>query len=75
MASKKVNYEQSMNELEVIVERLESGEMSLEAAIAAYERGMKLVKSLDVLLGDAKRRVEILTKDGEEPFDEEEAET
>ncbi len=73
MAAKKQNYEQAMAELEAVVAGLESGEMPLEEAIAAYERGVKLVKTLDQLLGDAKRRVEIFTKDGEKPFDAEEA--
>ena len=70
-AKKKGGYEQQMAELESIVEQLESGELSLEDAMKAYEKGVAVAKTLETLLGDARRKVEILTKEGEEPFEAE----
>ena len=70
-AKKKGGYEQQMAELESIVEQLESGELSLEDAMKAYEKGVAVAKTLETLLGDARRKVEILTKEGEGPFDAE----
>lgn len=64
MAAKKQSYEQAIQELEQIVQKLESGEMPLEDSIRAYERGMALSKHLEGLLGDAQRRVTLLTQDG-----------
>lgn len=71
MPAKKASYEQQMMELESIVARLESGELPLDEAMKAYEKGMQLTKSLESMLGDARRKVEIWTKDGEAPFDTE----
>lgn len=74
MPPKKRSYEQQMEELEGLVSALESGALPLEDAMKAYEKGVGLVKALEGMLGDARRRVEILRKDGEEPFEGEEGE-
>lgn len=73
MPAKKKSYEQQMEELEALVARLESGELPLEDAMKAYEKGVALVRALEGMLGDARRKVEILTKNGEEPFEGEDA--
>lgn len=71
--AKKLQYEEAIQEMETIVSQLESGDLPLEEAIAAYKRGMDLSGKLEKLLGDAKRRVTILTPGGEEaPFGGEE---
>ena len=43
-AIENLNFEDSLKELEEIVERLENGQGSLEDAIAAYERGSMVKK-------------------------------
>ena len=51
-------FEQAMKELEAIVGRLEAGDVSLEASIAAYERGELLKKRCESLLRAAETRIE-----------------
>lgn len=60
--------------LEQIVERLESDDIDLEDALAAFEDGVKLSRELTASLTAASRRVELLLRqeNGEftlEPFD------
>ncbi|MGE0081769.1 MAG: exodeoxyribonuclease VII small subunit [Thiohalomonadaceae bacterium] len=52
--------EQSMAELEAIVERMEHGELSLEQALADFERGVQLSRSCHQALGEAEQKVRLL---------------
>jgi exodeoxyribonuclease VII small subunit len=52
----------ALGALEAIVSRLESGELSLEEALQAFEDGIGLVRLLDRRLNEAERRIEILTR-------------
>ena len=64
MADKKdKKFDQSMAELEAIVARLEAGELPLEEALAAFEAGVALVRTLNQRLSEAEARVELLTRD------------
>jgi exodeoxyribonuclease VII small subunit len=60
--------------LREVVKKLESGELSLEQALAAYEEGVQLARKGQQLLATAEKRVEILVSaaGGVEtvPFDE-----
>jgi exodeoxyribonuclease VII small subunit len=70
----KIDFEKALGELENIVQRLESGDTSLEGAIEAYERGVLLKKHCEGKLRDAQLRVEKIEKDGTlspEPLDKE----
>ena len=51
-------FESAMRELEGIVHELEAGDTGLEAAIASYERGVKLKKFCEDKLRQAELRVE-----------------
>ena len=67
-------FERALEELEGLVERLEAGDLSLDAAVAAYERGMALLGSCTRRLAEVERRIEILSRraDGScqtEPFE------
>lgn len=53
-------FNQAMGELNAIVGRLESNTMDLEESLAAYERGVVLLRSLQVRLSDAQQRVDVL---------------
>ena len=48
--------------LEAVVNALESGQLSLEDALRAFEEGVVLVRALDEQLNQAERRIELLTR-------------
>tara|TARA_B100001093_G_scaffold460298_1_gene474005 strand:- start:6 stop:248 length:243 start_codon:yes stop_codon:yes gene_type:complete len=52
------SFEESLAELEDIVDRLESGKGSLDEAIKAYERGSKLKRHCQTKLDEARMKVE-----------------
>lgn len=57
-----MSFEQALEGLESIVERIERGEVGLEESIAEYERGVALIKRCREILGRAEQRVEELNK-------------
>jgi exodeoxyribonuclease VII small subunit len=61
------NLEQSLEALEALVERLESGELPLAAALEEFERGVQLTRRCQAALKAAEQRVEILLKGDSEP--------
>ena len=75
MAKKKIenlSFEESLTELENIVQSLEQGELSLEASMTLFERGLGLSQLSQLKLQDAEQKIKILLeKNGEqqlEPF-------
>jgi exodeoxyribonuclease VII small subunit len=88
MAKKKVaksksderSFEQSLGELEQIVADLEGGELGLDEALEAYEKGVRRLKQCQARLEAAERRIELLsgvdaegnpvTRPLDEPMDE-----
>lgn len=59
-------FEQSLQELETIVNHLESGDVPLEAALAEYQKGMAISKTLQVTLRNAEKTLaKIVTDTGE----------
>jgi exodeoxyribonuclease VII small subunit len=62
---KKLSFEEAMNQLEEIVERLEEGDVPLEEAIAIYKEGMELSKLChDKLKNVEEQLAQIITEDG-----------
>ena len=57
--------EESFAALEEIIKSLENGGGTLEEAFASYEKGMKLVKSLNSQMDDVEKQIMILNE-GEE---------
>ena len=55
-------FEDTLAELEGIVQRLEKGELPLEDSLAAFERGIGLVRALSQRLTEVEQRVEVLLK-------------
>lgn len=53
-----LGFEAALAELETIVRDLETGKISLEESIAAYERGMVLKSHCEVKLRDAKMKID-----------------
>jgi len=54
--------EKSLEELEALVARLESGDLPLEQALKEFERGVKLTRQCQTALQEAEQKVEILLK-------------
>ena len=71
--AKSVDFEQSLGELEAVVDRLEHGELPHDEALKQFERGIELARGCQDALKHAEQRVEILlqkTPDAEpEQFD------
>jgi exodeoxyribonuclease VII small subunit len=58
-------FEDALHDLEDTVQRLESGELSLEDALVAFERGVGLVRVLNEKLAAVEQRVEVLMRDSQ----------
>ncbi|MCC5795420.1 MAG: exodeoxyribonuclease VII small subunit [Chromatiales bacterium] len=52
--------EKSLADLEAIVERLESGELTMDKALKEFERGVRLSRECQTALKEAEQRVQIL---------------
>lgn len=70
MAKKKLenlSFEESLNELDTIVQSLEQGDLDLEESMALFERGLTLSKLSQNKLQAAEQKVKILLdKNGEQ---------
>ena len=80
MAKKEVKqqdptFEEAISQLEELVEIMESGELSLDDSLQAFEKGVKLTRICQKSLEEAEQKVRILSEnklDSElEPFDSE----
>ena len=60
MAKKTPQLEQSLDSLEALVERMESGELTLEESLQAFEQGVKLTRECQRALSQAEQKVRIL---------------
>ena len=72
------DFEQSLMELEALVQKLEQGDVPLEEALKTFERGVALTRQCQTALRTAQQNVEVLlSKNGQETvesFDDEEDE-
>jgi exodeoxyribonuclease VII small subunit len=55
------SFEDTLTELETLVDTLEEGELTLEQSLAAFERGVKLTRTCQKALDEAEQKVRILT--------------
>lgn len=55
-----VDFEQAINELNTIVEKMEHGELTLEQSLSYYERGIALTQQCQKALQAAEQRIQIL---------------
>ena len=62
MTGKPRKFEEEMKDLEEIVGKIDSGELSLEDSIGAFERGVALVRSLNQKLDEVEKKVEVLSR-------------
>ena len=56
-------FEDVLRDLEGVVEKLETGDLSLEEALSAFEEGIRLVRYLGDNLTAVEKRVEVLIRD------------
>ena len=56
-------FETALEDLELVVEQLETGELSLEDSLEAFEKGVGLVKYCNQKLDEVEKKVEVLVKD------------
>jgi len=61
-----IDFEAALEELEALVERMETGELSLEESLRAFERGVALTRNCQRALKDAELRIRALTESGGE---------
>ena len=57
MSAKKKNFEERIQEIDEIIEKLEAGELSLDDSIKEYEKAIKLIKESETLLEAAEGEV------------------
>ncbi|MEB4590613.1 exodeoxyribonuclease VII small subunit [Candidatus Thiothrix sp. Deng01] len=65
-AAPQPDFEAAMAELENLVQRMESGELTLEASLKEFERGVQLTRLCQEALNAAEQRVKLLAADGQE---------
>ena len=65
MATEQKKFEDELKELEAIVARIDSGELSLEESIDAFERGIGLVRVLNHKLDEIEKKVEVLVRNAQ----------
>ena len=70
--SDKFNFNKGLLELESIISKMESGELSLEDSLKNFEEGVKIHRKCHTALMDAEQRINILTEQDnyneEKPF-------
>jgi exodeoxyribonuclease VII small subunit len=59
------DFEAALAELEMIVKKLEEGDLALETSLQLYERGVQLSRFCHAQLEQAEKRIEILNERGE----------
>lgn len=65
MAGKKQTYEENIEQIDEILEKLENGELSLEDSINEYEKAIKLIKESEKLLEIGEGKIlKVLEKNG-----------
>ena len=61
----KMTFEEAVKELEKLVDSLDKGDVSLDEAIAAYDRGSQLKDHCQKKLNEAKMKVETIQSSGD----------
>lgn len=59
---KEMEFEAALKKLETIVENLETGDLTLEAALKQYEEGVRLADICSKRLSEAEKKVEVLMR-------------
>jgi exodeoxyribonuclease VII small subunit len=65
MTMAKEKFEDALEKLEGIVKKMETGELTLDESLKAFEEGIRLTRLCSGKLDEAERRVEILLREGD----------
>lgn len=68
MVKKALQFEESLAELEQLVERMEQGNLPLEESLKLFERGVQLARGCQKALKEAEQKVQILLEEKGEPI-------
>ncbi len=72
--SNKFDFNKGLAELEVIINKMESGNLSLEDSLKYFEKGVKIHRQCHSALSDAEQRINILSEEDnyskEKPFED-----
>jgi exodeoxyribonuclease VII small subunit len=60
-----MKFESALEDLERVVEQLETGALSLEDSLTAFEKGVGLVKFCNQKLNEVEKKIDFLVKDKE----------
>ena len=67
----KLSFEQAIENLTGIVDRIETGQVSLAESLEQYEKGMAMIKHCRGILLDAEKRIEQIAENEEETDEDE----
>jgi exodeoxyribonuclease VII small subunit len=68
-APESLSFEQALDELDALVRRMESGQLSLDESITAYRRGAELARFCQSKLANAEQEIKRLEGDLLKPLD------
>ena len=60
--SKKISFEQSLEKLEGIIEKLEAGDLSLDEVLKDYKDGINVLRECYAILESVEKKVQILVR-------------
>lgn len=60
-----ITFEQAVEELQALIDRIEQGEIGLEESVKAYQRGVQLLKRCRSVLDVAEQEIKQMTAEGE----------
>lgn len=64
-----MKFEDALKKLEKIVEDLEKGELTLDEALKKYQEGVELSRACNMRLENAKKKIDILSKNKKGEFE------
>lgn len=67
LENKELSFEEALEQLEIIVKKLEEPDVPIEKAIKYYEQGMKLSKICDKVLSNAEKQMTEILDENNEP--------
>ena len=65
-----LDFEQSLQQLEALVEAMENGDLGLEESLKAFEKGVALTRACQAALDQAEQRVNLLLQENGKPVEQ-----
>jgi exodeoxyribonuclease VII small subunit len=69
MTKKKLNFDQSMQQLNDIVADLENDKLPLEESLQKFEEGIKLIRECESMLKQADQKIKVLIESQNNAFE------